>query len=47
MAKFALVFYGLLVFGNMFITFFISYRTSLLFELILQCLNRFLFNGIF
>ena len=47
MAKFALVFYGFLVFGNMFTTFFISYRIFLLFESILQCLNSFLFKGFF
>ena len=47
MAKFALVFYGFLVFGNMFTTFFISYRISLLFERTLQCLNSFLFNRVF
>ena len=47
MAKFALVFYGFLVFGNMFTTFFISYPFSLLFERILQCLNSFLFNRVF
>ena len=47
MAKFALVFYGFLVFGNMFTTFLISYRISLLFERILQCLNSFLFNKVF
>ena len=47
MAKFALVFYGFLVFGNMFTTFLISYRISLLFERILQCLNSFLFNRVF
>ena len=45
MAKFALVFNGFLVFGDMFTTFFISYRISLLFERILQCLNSFLFNA--
>ena len=47
MAKFALVFYGFLVLGNMFTTFFISYRISLLLERILQCLNSFLFNRVF
>ena len=47
MANFALVFDGFLVFGNMFTTFFISYRISLLFECILQCLNSFLFNRVF
>ena len=47
MTKFALVFYGFLVFGNMFTTLFISYRISLLLERILQCLNSFLFNRVF
>ena len=47
MAKFALVFYDFLLFGNMFTTFCISYRISLLFERILQCLNSFLFNRVF
>ena len=47
MAKLALVFYGFLVFGNMFTTFFISYQISLLFARILQCLNSFLFNRVF
>ena len=46
-AKFALVFYGFFVSGNMLITFFISYRISLLFESILQYLNSFLFNKTF
>ena len=41
MAKFALVFYEFLVFGNMFTIFFISYKISLLFARILQCLNSF------
>ena len=36
MAKFALVFYGFLVFRNMTTSFFISYRISLLLERILQ-----------
>ena len=47
MAKFALAFYGFLVFGNMFTTFFVSYRISLLFERILQRLNSFSFNRVF
>ena len=47
MTKFALVFYEFLVFGNIFTTFFISYRISLLLERILQCLNSFLFNRVF
>ena len=47
MATFALVFHGFLVLGNVFTTFFISYRISLLFERILQCLNSFLFNKVF
>ena len=47
MAMFAFVFYGFLVFGNMFRTFFISYRISLLFEQFLHCLNSFLFNKVF
>ena len=47
MAKFALVFYGFLVFGNMFTTFFISYQISLLFESILHCLNSFLVSRVF
>ena len=47
MAKLSHVFYGFLVFGNMFTTFFISYRISLLFERISQCWNRFLFNRVF
>ena len=42
MAKLALAFYGFLVFGNMFTSFSISYRISLLFKRILQCLNSFL-----
>ena len=46
-AKFTLVFYGFLVFGNMISTFFISYRISLLLERILQCLTVFLFNRVF
>ena len=47
MVKFALILYGILVLGNMFTTFFISYRISLLFECILQCLNSCLFNRVF
>ena len=47
MAKFAIVFYGFLLFGNMFTTFFINYRISLLFKRILQCLNNFLCNRVF
>ena len=46
MARFALVLYGFLVFGNMFTTFFISYRISLLFVRTLQCLNSFLFDRV-
>ena len=44
MAKFALVFYGFLVSGNMITTFFISYQISLLFKHISKRLNSFLFN---
>ena len=47
MAKFALILYGFLVFGNMLTTFLISYGISLLFERILQCLNRSLFDRVF
>ena len=47
LAKFALVFNGFLLFGNMFATCFISWRISLLFKRILQYLNNFLFNRIF
>ena len=46
MAKFALVFYGFLVFGNTITTFLISYRISVLLERILQCLTVF-FNRVF
>ena len=45
MAKFALVFYGFLVFSNMITSFFISYRASLLLERILQCLTVFCLTG--
>ena len=45
MAKFALVFYGFLVFGNMITTFLMSYRISLLLECILQCLTVFCLTG--
>ena len=45
MAKFALVFYGFLVFGNMITTFFITYQISLLLECILQCLTVFCLTG--
>ena len=47
MVKFALIFYGILVLGNIFTAFFTSYRISLLFERILQCLNSCLFHRIF
>ena len=43
-AKFAIVFYGFLLLGHMFTTFFINYRLSLFFERILQC---FLCNRVF
>ena len=43
-AKFALVFYGFLVFRNMITSFFISYWISLLLDRILEC---FLFNRVF
>ena len=45
MAKFALVFYGFLIYGNIITTFFISYRISLLFERILRCLTVFCLTG--
>ena len=44
-AKFTLIFYGFLVFGNMFTIFFISYWISLVFEPILQCINRVFLNS--
>ena len=44
-AKFALVFYGFLVSGNMITTFFLCYRISLLLERILQCLTVFCLTG--
>ena len=47
MAKFTPTLYVILVFGNMFTTFLISYRISLLFEGILQSLNSFLFYRVF
>ena len=45
MAKFALVFYEFLVFGNMITTFLISYGIPLLLERILQCLTVFCLTG--
>ena len=45
MVKFALIFYGFLVFDNMFTIFFISYRISLVFERILQCMNWVFLNN--
>ena len=45
MVKFALIFYGFLVSGNMFTTFFISYRISLVFKRILQCMNWVFLNN--
>ena len=45
MAKFTLVFYVFLVFGNMIATFLISCRIALLLERILQCLTVFYLAG--
>lgn len=45
MVKFALIFYGFLIFCKMFTIFFISYRVSLVFERILQCMNRVFLNN--
>ena len=46
MAKFAFVFYEVLVFGNMFTTFFISYRISVV-RAYFTVLEQFLFTRVF
>ena len=46
-AKFALVFYGFLVLGNMITTFFISYRISLFARAYFIVFNSFLFSRVF
>ena len=47
MAKFALISYGFLVFGNMLTTFFKSYQISQLFQRILPWLNSFMYISVF
>ena len=46
-SKFALVFYGFLVLGNMITTFFISYRISLFARAYFIVFNSFLFSRVF